>query len=255
MQINNHLARLIMVSALFTATTALPAMGQTNYPLRLRGSSGITTAYTNGNLFIQFQPGDSPAGNSLQPGQGSWLDRGLRPTEPTVLKQTVSEDDAKTIADYLRSENHFATFYCYNTNHGYFEVVNAETFDSGSASSNDSGASGQSTVVTVNGGGDSSGKPAVIFSGNTSGGAGRDHKDHRDDHKEHRDDGKEHREVAKKGHDEGKEHHEKGHHEGNGNHGIALVKTHPKPLVKSNQKPAPRVTTKAAPHASPKKKA
>jgi hypothetical protein len=257
MQIKNYLARILMGGALLTATTTLtlPAMGQTNYPLRLRGSSGITTAYTNGNLFIQFEPGDNPAGNGLQPGQGSWLDRGLRQTEPHVLKQTVSEDEAKTIADYLRSETHFATFYCYNTNHGYFEVVNAETFVSESVSSNDTGApAGQSPVLNVNGGGDSSGSAGVVFSDNTGGGTGRDHKDRRDDHKDHRDDSKEHREVAKKGHDEGKERHEKEHHEGGGSHGIALVKPHAKPLVKANPKPAPKVT-KAPPRPSPKKKA
>ena len=97
MQIKDYRARILMWSALFTATTTLSAMGQTNFPLRLRGSSGITAAYTDGNLIIEFQPGTSPAGNGLQPGQGSWLDRGLRPTEPHLLKQPVSEDQAKAI--------------------------------------------------------------------------------------------------------------------------------------------------------------
>jgi hypothetical protein len=255
MQIKTYLARILMGGALLTAISTLPAMGQTNYPLRLRGSSGITTAYTNGNLFIQFQPGDSPAGDSLQPGQGSWLDRGLRPTEPNVLKQAVSEDEAKAIADYLQSETHFATFYCHNTDRGYFEVVNAETFVSGSITSDN--ATGHPPVVIVNGDGNS-GNGAVVLSGSTGGWTGRDRKDRRDDHKDHRDDGKEHREVAKKDHDEGKDHHEKDHHEkdhaGTGNHGIALVKTHPKPLVKANPRPAPKVT-KAPPRPSPKKKA
>jgi hypothetical protein len=40
MQKKNYLARILVWSALFTATATLPAMGQTNYPLRLRGSSG-----------------------------------------------------------------------------------------------------------------------------------------------------------------------------------------------------------------------
>jgi hypothetical protein len=260
MQIKDYLARILMWSALVTATTTLPAMGQTNYPLRLRGSSGITTAYTDGNLVIEFQPGTSPAGNGLQPGQGSWLDRGLRPTEPNVLKQTVSLDQAKAIADYLRTEAHFATFYCYNTNQGYFQAGNSAPFIPESVSSNNPTSSGFNPDGGSNSpDGGSSGNGAVVLSGNTiARGTAinrRDGKDCRDDHKDHRDDGKERHEVANKSHDEGKEHHEKDHHTGTGSHGVALVKAHPKSLVKANPKPAPRATTKAAPHPASKKKA
>jgi hypothetical protein len=45
------------------------------------------------------------------------------------------------IADYLRSETHFATFYCFNTNQGYFEVGNCAPFIPESASPNDPGVS------------------------------------------------------------------------------------------------------------------
>jgi hypothetical protein len=252
MHIKDYLGRLLMWSALLTASATLPAMGQTNYPLRLRGSSGITAAYTDGNLIIEFKPGTSPAGNGLQPGQGSWLDRGIRPSEPHVLKQAVSEEQAKVIADYLRSETHFATFYCFNTNQGYFEVGNCAPFIPESASSNSPGASALYGEADSSNGG-SSGNAVVASSGDTRSGDRADKG--RDDHKDHRDDHKDHREVAKKGHDDGKEHREKDHHAGSGSHGIALVKTHPKPLVKANPKPAPKVTTKAAPRPSPKKKA
>jgi hypothetical protein len=170
MHIKDYLARLLMWSALLTATATLPAMGQTNYPLRLRGSSGITAAYTDGNLSIEFQPGTSPAGNGLQPGQGSWLDRGLRPTEPHVLRQAVSEDQAKAIADYLRNEAHFATFYCFNTNQGYFEVGNSAPFIPESASSNNPGGWAlYGDAVSSNGG--SSGNAVVVSSGDARSGA------------------------------------------------------------------------------------
>jgi hypothetical protein len=252
MQIKDYLARILMWSAFVTVTTTLPAMGQTNYPLRLRGSSGITTAYTDGNLVIEFQPGTSPAGNDLQPGQGSWLDRGLRPTEPNVLKQTVSLDQAKAIADYLRTETHFATFYCYNTNQGYFQAGNSAPFIPEWVSSNNPAGSGFKPDGNSNSSdGGSSGNAGGVLSGNTiADGTAvkrRDGKDHRDDHKDHRDNGKEDHEVANKGHDEGKEHYDKDHHTGTGSHGVALVKANPKP--------APRVTTKAAPHHASKKKA
>ena len=250
MHIKDYLARLLMWSALLTAT--LPAMGQTNYPLRLRGSSGITAAYTDGNLIIEFRPGTSPAGDDLQPGQGSWLDRGLSPTEPHVLRQAVSEDQAKAIADYLRNEVHFATFNCFNTNQGYFEVGHSAPFIPESASSNTPGAWALYGDADSSNGG-SSGNAGVVSSGDTRSAerAGKG----RDDHKDHRDNQKDRREVAKQGHDGGKEHHEKDHHAGSGSHGIALVKTHPKPLVKANPKPATKVMTKAAPRPSPKKKA
>jgi hypothetical protein len=257
MQTRKYLARILMWSALFTATATLPAMGQTNYPLRLRGSSSITTDYNGGNLFIRFQPGDSPAGNGLQPGQGSWLDRGLRENEPHVIKQTLSEEEAKAIADYLQSETHFATFYCYNTNQGYFEVANSTALIPASLSSNNSDTPVVwASALNLNGG--SSGNGAVSFSNNTNTGGAkkdRDSNGHFDAPKDHRDDGKEHREVAKQGHDEGKEHHDKNHQGGTGNHGIVLVKAHPKPLVKTNPKPAPKVTTKAGPRPPSKKKA
>lgn len=254
MHIRDYLARLIMWSTLLTATATVPAMGQTNYPLRLRGSSGITAAYTDGNLIIEFQPGTSAAGDGLQPGQGSWLDRGLRPTEPHLLKQAVSEEQARVIADYLRSETHFATFYCFNTNQGYFEVGNCAPFIPESASSNDPGVSVLNWHgEAVSSGSISSGNAVVVSSGDTRNGDKANKG--RDDRKDHRDDHKDHREVAKKGHDDGKEHHDKDHHAGTGGSGIALVKAHPKPLVRANPRPAPRVTTKAAPRPSPKKKA
>jgi hypothetical protein len=212
------------------------------------------------NLIVEFQPGTSRAGNGLQPGQGSWLDRGLAPTEPHVLKQTVSPDQAKAIADYLRTETHFATFFCYNTNQGFFQVGNFAQFIPESVSPYNPAGPGVNRDGDKNSSdGGPSGNVAVMLSSNTIAGGsaskGRDGKDHREDRKDHRDDGKEHHEVANKGHDEGEENHEKDHHTGTSSHGIALVKAHPSPLVKANPKPAPRATTKSEPHPASKKNA
>jgi TIR domain len=105
-----------------------PAM-QPSYPFRVRGSANIADlpmSFESGKLIVEFQAGQSPAGAGLKPGQGSWLDRGLRPGEPTRLVQQTSEDRANQIIATLRNPGAYWTFDCFNTNQGYFYVTASE---------------------------------------------------------------------------------------------------------------------------------
>ena len=100
-----------------------------SYPLRVRGSANnadLPMWFENGKLIVQFRAGQSPAEAGLKPGEGSWLDRGLRPGEPTRLVQQMSEDRASQIIASLRNPNAYWTFDCFNTNQGYLYVNASE---------------------------------------------------------------------------------------------------------------------------------
>lgn len=115
---------------LLAIALALPVMcsAQTNNPLRIRGSSSLAINYVNGILAVQFLPAAHKADVDLQPGEGSWLDRPLNGNEPHVLKQNLPQDQAQFATAYLQNPDHYATFYCTNTNQGYFRVANSEPF-------------------------------------------------------------------------------------------------------------------------------
>ena len=115
---------------LLAIALALPVIcnAQSNNPLRMRGSSSLVTNYVNGILAVQFLPAAHKADAGLQPGEGSWLDRPLNGSEPHVLKQNLPQGQAQFAAAYLQNPDHYATFYCTNTNQGYFRVTNSEPF-------------------------------------------------------------------------------------------------------------------------------
>lgn len=248
---NNDPARMFSWAALILAITlALPALGQTTYPLRVRGSSGLTTSYTNGSLVIEFVPGAGPAGDGLRPGQGSWLDRGIRPTEPHVLQQSIAEDQAQGIVEYLNSPDHYATFYCVNSDQGYFAAGNSEPFILGAAPKGPGGPPVWASVLNIHGNTGSPGGNTGVVTGDRGGvGLVKGHEG-----KDHHEEGKDHHEAGKDRHEEGKEHHDKGNHGGGDHHGVQLVKPHPKPLVKQRSPAPPKPAPKSAPHATPKKK-
>jgi hypothetical protein len=121
----------LRVAPILLATAFIaPLIGaaQTNYPLRIRGNTNLTANYENGILSIEFRPGATKADAGLQPGEGSWLDRALNRNEPHVLKQKLSQDEAQYVTNYLQNPDHYATFYCANTNQGYFQAANSEPF-------------------------------------------------------------------------------------------------------------------------------
>jgi hypothetical protein len=76
-------------------------------------------------LIVDFEAGTRSAGNGLAPGQGAWLERGMRQGEPTRLQYNVAESTAQKIVDSLRNSGHYYTFQCYDTKKGYLQVVNA----------------------------------------------------------------------------------------------------------------------------------
>ena len=104
-----------------------------SYPLRVRGggklriSSQATKTASLVKLIVEFEAGSGAASGALRPGQGSWLDRGMRPGEPTRLEYYIHESTAQKIFDYLRSPGNSYTFECYNTNKGYLQVTKAYT--------------------------------------------------------------------------------------------------------------------------------
>ena len=77
-----------------TQLTVKPAP---DYPIRCRGAHGMASTDGN-NLIVVFKKGDRPA-NQLQPGQCSWLDRGLRANEPTRISDLrPTADEARNAA-------------------------------------------------------------------------------------------------------------------------------------------------------------
>jgi len=55
-----------------------PQTGKSSFPLRVRGGNTLATRFENGTLVVAFKFANRPASAGLEPGQGSWLDRGWR---------------------------------------------------------------------------------------------------------------------------------------------------------------------------------
>jgi hypothetical protein len=94
-----------------------------DFPLRCKGAPGMALA--NGkNLIVEFKKGDRPADQALEPSQCSWLDRGLRPSEPThIVDECPSNDEARKTAEHINAGDTWT-----------FWVVNAGTFFRATAS-------------------------------------------------------------------------------------------------------------------------
>jgi hypothetical protein len=96
----------------------LVVRGGGDVPQIKRASSGMV------DLIVDFQFGDKPVvGNVLSPGQGSWMDRGMRPGEPTRLIYRTSAENALYIRAGLGSREKSWAFWCNNTNQGYMNVT------------------------------------------------------------------------------------------------------------------------------------
>ena len=127
--------------------------------LQFQITEGTTNQITNErmmNMLVWFRPGTegvSPTGTNLGIAQCSWLDRGFRPEEPTVIQQrivyfgqlkqlqskmpidnlpTAAErfPDSVNVPEYLKDPNHFWSFFVRyvppgNGQSGYFEAVNS----------------------------------------------------------------------------------------------------------------------------------
>jgi hypothetical protein len=118
---------LVIIIGLSLQVTAAPP----SYPLKVRGGGNLqlwtesTQTQSLVKLIVKFAFGTRQAGAGLRPGQGSWLDRGMRSGEPTRLEYYVHQSDAQKIIDYLRSPASYYTFECYNTGKGYLQVTKA----------------------------------------------------------------------------------------------------------------------------------
>jgi len=100
--------------------------------------------------FVAGTQGASGAGTSLNPGQCSWVDRGLRKGEPTQIRleivsfaqqaearhgspvdrsSTAAEryPDAQNVPSYLTSSDHYWSFWVYGAN-GYLQATSQKYF-------------------------------------------------------------------------------------------------------------------------------
>lgn len=120
-------ATLAIILVLVLQATA----AETSYPLRVRSGGGLRYWAENTKtpqlvkVIVTFQPGTRSASYGLRPGQGAWLDRGMRSGEPTRLEYLVHESDAQKIFDYLRTTGNYYVFECFNTGKGYLQVTKA----------------------------------------------------------------------------------------------------------------------------------
>ncbi len=120
-------ATLAIILVLVLQATA----AETSYPLRVRSGGGLRYWAENTKtpqlvkVIVTFQPGTRSASYGLRPGQGAWLDRGMRSGEPTRLEYLVHEIDAQKIFDYLRTTGNYYVFECFNTGKGYLQVTKA----------------------------------------------------------------------------------------------------------------------------------
>jgi hypothetical protein len=98
-----------MVLALCSWALAQPP----DFPLWCHGKPGM--ASTSGrNLIIDFVPASGAASRELRPGQCSWLDRALRPGEPTrVVDERPSAGEARNIAMHINGGEVW-TFWVFN---------------------------------------------------------------------------------------------------------------------------------------------
>ena len=93
--------------------TVLVAQSPPDYPMWCHGQEGMATA--NGNtLIVVFKAGTKPATKALEPGMCSWLDRGLRPGEPTrIVDVRPTPGEARITAGHINTGMEW-TFWVYN---------------------------------------------------------------------------------------------------------------------------------------------
>jgi hypothetical protein len=83
---------------------------------------------TSVRLLVRFKFGTWSAGQGLELGQGSWLDRGMRPNEPMLIKGDIPKILAIQVAQSLRQDpNAYWSFWIYNTTEGYFQITRPPT--------------------------------------------------------------------------------------------------------------------------------
>jgi TIR domain len=132
------LAALLSFGPLKKTTPAGPVPSSTQpvpagfFPMIVRGGPGVTTSYNEGVLTVTITKAPVAAGDSdnydkLEPGSAAWVDRALSQSEAFILKQTVDEENAKTIVKSLQDPRRYWRFFCASTDRGYFDVFRSES--------------------------------------------------------------------------------------------------------------------------------
>jgi len=95
-----------LVAAIFSESNAAPV--PEDYPLICRGGGGLVVGIAAGerNIGFIFVHGTKPAGEGLAPGECSWVDRGMYPSEPNSVSQHVEESsESLKVGGTLAPEN------------------------------------------------------------------------------------------------------------------------------------------------------
>jgi len=118
----------VLVPGIVQAQTPPPPPGQQSTPqkyyIKCSGAAGMAEVTGPGPLItINFQKGDRPANQGLQPGQCTWMDRGLRPEEPSQIKSKYRNDDeARRVANEI-NRGFGWTFLVFNVDNKYFQAT------------------------------------------------------------------------------------------------------------------------------------
>jgi len=98
----------VVVAIFYTSPVCKAAPTPEDYPLVCRGGGGLVVGIAAGerNIGFIFVRGTKPAGEGLAPGECSWVDRGMYPSEPDSVSQHVEEgSDSLKVGGTLAAEN------------------------------------------------------------------------------------------------------------------------------------------------------
>ena len=112
-------------SLAFTMALERPANADTpDFPMWCQGTADMAST-SESNVIVDFAAADGPAGDGLQPGQCSWLDRALQTNEPTrIVEHVGSPAEARNIAQRIDNGETW-TFWVFNVGrffHGTAQV-------------------------------------------------------------------------------------------------------------------------------------
>jgi hypothetical protein len=117
-----HSMKKLLVIATLTTALAAPAFAQESFPMVCRGGGSMRAdILANGTMRMNFTSAAQGA-NSAPPGSGqcTFLDRALRPGEPTVLLTTFGA--ARILVDTMVSGGAFDV-HVFNNNQGAMQVT------------------------------------------------------------------------------------------------------------------------------------
>jgi hypothetical protein len=105
----------LAVTALLLASSSIPARAQEQvYPMWCRGGTGLAVS-SGQTVQVTFLRWPRPATQTMTIGHCSWLDRPLRPREPTrILYQVPAGTDARSTAKAINANGVISTFWVYN---------------------------------------------------------------------------------------------------------------------------------------------